>query len=159
MNKLKSLLLLTPSLVHLKLIGGVNINDTILNGSRWEEFLQAELPLLEKFEFFFRVKLGHNRNSGDTESFIRPFQTIFWLENKSCFVTWDSVTNAATFRLYSIPICNSYIIYESDFDKVSCSTLITINNEAKLMENVREIHLDLTQMMKSVIKEKVYNCY
>ncbi|CAF4774864.1 unnamed protein product, partial [Rotaria sp. Silwood2] len=47
-DELESLLLLTPSLLHLKLIGGQEMPD----GKRWEEFIHRNLSQLDKFEFY-----------------------------------------------------------------------------------------------------------
>ncbi|CAF4087850.1 unnamed protein product [Rotaria sp. Silwood2] len=48
-DELESFLLLTSSLVYLKLIGG----EEMLDGKRWEQFIQINLPQLDKFEFYF----------------------------------------------------------------------------------------------------------
>ncbi|CAF4894100.1 unnamed protein product [Rotaria sp. Silwood1] len=157
MNELELILSLTPSLIHLQLTGSATLSDGILDGSRWEEFIQIKLPLLEKFEFFFRTKTDINHNSIDIESWINPFRTMFWLKHKSWFVSCNFTIKTATFRLYSVPICDSCITYESNFDKIECTTCTTIDNDALIMNNVRELHLDLTLMMSSITAQKV--CY
>ena len=92
MNQLEFLLSRTPSLVHLQLTGSVNSSDSILDGSRWENFIQTKLPLLQKFEFFFRTKTDYNLNFTTIESWIVPFRTIFWLQHKSWFVTCNYIS-------------------------------------------------------------------
>jgi hypothetical protein len=157
MNELELLLSLTPSLVHLQLTGTVNSSDAILDGSRWEEFIQTKLPSLEKFEFFFRAKIDINHNPTNIESWIVPFRTMFWLNHKSWFVTCNYIIKTATLRLYSVPICDSCITYESDFDKIAYTTCTTIDNDTSIMNNVRELHLDLPLMMATLTTQKV--CY
>jgi hypothetical protein len=155
MNELELLLSLTPSLVYLQLTGSVSSSDAILDGLRWEEFIQTKLPSLEKFEFFFRAKADFNHNLASIESWIVPFRTNFWL-NKSWFVTCNYIIKTATLRLYSVPLCEPCITYESDFDKISFTTYTTIENSSTLiMNNVREVQLDLVQMMNSVTTQKV----
>ncbi|CAF1259680.1 unnamed protein product [Rotaria sordida] len=157
MNELELLLSLTPSLVHLQLTGSVNLLDAILDGARWEEFIQIKLSSLKKFEFFFRTKTDINHNPIDIESWVSPFRTMFWLKHKSWFVTCNFSIKTATLRLYSVPICDPCITYESDFDKIVCTTCTAIENDALIMNNVREVHLDLTLMMASITAQKV--CY
>ncbi|CAF4093308.1 unnamed protein product [Rotaria sp. Silwood2] len=155
MNELELLLLLTPTLVHLQLTGTVTLSDSILDGSRWEEFIQRKLPSLKKFEFFFRAKTDINHNSIDIESWVSPFRTTFWLKHKSWFVTCNFIIKTGTIRLYSVPICDPCIIYESDFDKIECTTCMTNGNDALIMNNVRELDLDLTVMMASMTTQKI----
>ncbi len=157
MNQLELLLSLTPSLVHLQLTGSVSSSDVILDGSRWENFIQTKLPSLEKFEFFFRAKADMNLNSTAIESWIVPFRTIFWLKRKSWFITCNYISKTATLRLYSVPVCDPYITYESDFHKTVYTTCPTIDNNTSIMNNVREVHLDLTLIMATVTAQKV--CY
>jgi hypothetical protein len=51
-GKLRSILSVTPSLVHLKLIS----NDRLLDGKRLELFISTNLPVLDKFEFLWTKK-------------------------------------------------------------------------------------------------------
>jgi hypothetical protein len=155
MNELQLLLSLTPSLVHLQLTGTVNPSDGILDGSRWEEFIQTKLPSLEKFQFFFRAKTDLNHNSTDIESWIVPFRTLFWIKYKSWFVTCNYINKTATLRLYTVPICDPYITYESDFDKITYTNCASIDNDTLIMNNVREVQLDLTLMMNTVTAQRV----
>lgn len=155
MNELTLLLSLTPSLVHLQLTGSVSSSDPILDGSQWEEFIQDKLPLLEKFEFFFRAKIDQNNSPINIESWIVPFKTIFWLQHKSWLVSCNYIIKTSTLRLYSIPICDPCITYESDFDKIECTNYTTMDNDISIMNNVREVHLDLPLMMTTITAQKV----
>jgi hypothetical protein len=77
-NNVEQLLLLTPALVYLKLIGTGNF----LDGNRWEQFIQKNLSLLNKFDFLFDEILDGEEDFPDIESIITSFRTTFWLENK-----------------------------------------------------------------------------
>jgi hypothetical protein len=155
MNDLELLLSLTPSLVHLQLTGTVNSSDAILNGLRWEEFIQSKLPSLEKFEFFFRAQTDRNHDSTNIDPWIIPFRTLFWIKHKSWFVTCNYINRSAILRLYTVPICDPCIIYESEFDKTTCTTYPSIENDTLIMNNVREVQLDLIQMMNTVKVQNV----
>jgi len=56
-DELEPFLLLTPSLVYLKLIGGKKMMD----GKRWEEFIPINLPSLENLSFISRSTLYLNK--------------------------------------------------------------------------------------------------
>ncbi|CAF1048912.1 unnamed protein product, partial [Didymodactylos carnosus] len=83
MVAVESLLSLTPSLMHLKLISKNSYHfQSISNGSRWEEVIQSKLPELETFEFFFAQKYRRRNLPLDIESVIEPFRRPFWLKYK-----------------------------------------------------------------------------
>ncbi len=100
MVKLESFLSLTPSLVYLKLTGGLHMIDGqhILDGKRWEQFIGINLPQLDKFEFLFKECYGIQKTSAELDLFIGLFQTPFWIEHKKWFVTCITIIH-----LYSIP--------------------------------------------------------
>jgi hypothetical protein len=50
---LVSILSLTPVLTYLKIIGLPDSFATIADGFRWKQFIENNLPLLNKFELFF----------------------------------------------------------------------------------------------------------
>ena len=62
-DQLQSFLLLTPSLIYLKLIG----EDCVFDGKRWEEFIQINLPHLDKFEFFITSQTLNNQTHEDLQ--------------------------------------------------------------------------------------------
>ncbi|CAF0748325.1 unnamed protein product [Adineta steineri] len=155
MNQLELLLPLTPSLINLQLIGTVSSSDTILDGSRWEHFIQTKLPLLQNFVFFLRSKTEKNLNSTNIESLIDKFRTMFWLKEKSWFVTCNYIDKTRTLRLYTIPICDTYLTYESNSDKIVSTTSNDTENETVIMNNVHEIEINLTQTMKTIKTQQI----
>jgi hypothetical protein len=77
----------------------------MFDGFRWEHFIRTKLPLLNQFDIL--LSCHHNKNSDiiSLESVILPFQTPFWLEEKSWFVTCDYVIGYSRTRLYTKSIC------------------------------------------------------
>jgi len=133
-------LLLTPSLVYLKLIGDGNF----LNGNRWEKFIQKNLFLLNKFEFCFVAKRDYQQNGPDIESIIKSFQTTFWLETKKWFVIYEYIIEwPEEIRLYSIPICISSLFYEFGLTEISPSTFPDLlSNNVSITDNVNTIKIN-----------------
>ena len=155
MIELEYLLLFTPNLVHLRLISSAHSSDDILNGSKWENFIQTQLISLKTFEFFFRSQIIEDQSLTDVESRLRPFRTSFWVDYKSWFITCDFIPKTKTLRLYTIPICDTPITYESDFDKITSTTCATIDNSNVKMNHVRELELDLTLLSSNLMKQAV----
>ncbi|CAF4670363.1 unnamed protein product [Rotaria sp. Silwood1] len=154
MNELISLLSLTPSLIYLKIICLPDSFDTIANGSRWEQFISANLPLLHKFEFFFTNMYNVYYISRDVQLLISRFQTPFWLEEKHWFVICDYIDYLNQIMLYTAPLCSTDFTYECQANKISYSTLITIETDAAITENVHTINLTLTKLMAGVATMK-----
>ena len=91
-----------PQLTHLKLIGYGNFFD----GYRWKEFIQTNLPLLEKFQFFFTLKQADPNFISGIERTVQTFQTPYWLDIKRWFVTCEcTIDSPELVQLYSIPLC------------------------------------------------------
>ncbi|CAF3314865.1 unnamed protein product [Rotaria sp. Silwood2] len=154
-DKLESFLLLTPSLVYLKLIGGKNM----LDGKRWEQFIEINLPHLDKFEFYFVECSSIKKTEADLELIIASFRTPFWIEHKKWFVICDCDMNFSnTIYLYSLPICKSFLIYEVKSQKLSLSNYNTTrDNHRSIMSNVNSLQLFLEKPLPDHVQEKV--CY
>jgi hypothetical protein len=75
MDKIESLLLLTPSLVHLRLEGSAD--DAVFHADRWETLIRTTLPSLDRFEFCFR-----SQNHRVIKECALQFRTSFWLGEK-----------------------------------------------------------------------------
>jgi hypothetical protein len=152
-DDLEYLLRLMPSLIHLKLIG----NGNFLNGHRWEQFIQINLPLLNKFEFFFNENRADQPNPPDIEWIIESFRTTFWLKLKNWFVTCEYNINSPEFiQLYSIPICMSALKPKFQSTNISISTLITaIDNDASIMVNGDRIAFNFIKLTPNDIEQKV----
>jgi hypothetical protein len=153
-DELESFLSLTSSLVHLKLIG----TESTLDGNRWEQFIQTNLPLLDKFEFFFNNwRPGQNQNLVDIELIIAPFRSPFWVEYKKWFVICEyRIDSLCQIYLYSIPVCESSMQYEPDSEKISLSTYPkTMDSDPSMMDNVDTISLSMTKAMAADIEQRV----
>jgi len=153
-HTIQFLLSLTPSLIHLKLIGWP-LSDISFNGSLWEKLIQTKLPHLNKFEFFFRV-IMKEQTIDNLESIIASYKTLFWLEQKHWYVTCDYITDRSTFQLYSIPICETKIILDSDISKISCTTFNEINTDTRsLMDNISHLHVNFIPSIIFTTSKKV----
>jgi hypothetical protein len=152
---LTSTLSLTPSLIYLKIICSPDSFDTIADGFCWEQFLRANLPLLHKFEFFFTNIYNVYYKPRDIELLISRFQTPFWLEEKHWFVICDYINYLNQVMLYTTPLCTTDFTYECQANKISYSTLIPIDTDAILTDNVQTINLTLTKLIAGVATAKV----
>ena len=102
-GELESFLLLTPSLVHLTVISG----EEMINGKRWEQFIEIHLLYLDRFEFLFEEQKQIERILADIELIIALFGTPFWIERKTWFVACEYNSNHHSLCVYSLPICKS----------------------------------------------------
>ncbi|CAF4014651.1 unnamed protein product [Rotaria sordida] len=160
-DQLESFLLLTPSLIHLKLIDGQNTLDRkrLIDGERWEEFIKINLPQLEKFEFYFNEWRLTKQTKTDLELTIASFRTPFWIEYKKWFVICEcDMKYSFNIRLYSIPICTSSVFYTLNSKKIFSSTYpMTIDQDVSVMDNINLVYFGLTQSVGDHTEEKV--CY
>jgi hypothetical protein len=151
----ESFLLLTPSLVYLKLVGG----KQMLNGKRWEQFIQTNISQLDTFEFYFVQRQLTTQTPGDVESIISSFKSSFWIEQKKWFVTCECLEEyPEIIHLSSIPFCTSSIYYVSKSEKISLSTSpMIMNNDLPMIDNIYLFRIILSKSTADDIKEKV--CY
>lgn len=142
LDELELFLVLTPSLIYLKLVSlAIRID-----GKRWERFIQVTLPYLTKFSFYF---VQRNQTEELSELIFASFCTPFWIEYKKWFVTCEYCTLSKNIRLYSIPICTSFMFYEAKSKVISSSTdLLMINY-------VKSISLCLNEELINDIQQKV----
>ncbi|CAF3503861.1 unnamed protein product [Rotaria sp. Silwood1] len=152
MEMIKLLLSLTPSLVHLKLIGH---GTALFNGSHWEQFIKAKLPALDRFEFMIHKNVDVSLDSDDLESLIAPFRTPFWLETKHWHVTCVDIRQCLVVNLHSIPVCASKVDYYPKSYKISCSTAPALDCDSKKMDNIRQLRINLSEMMAHDAIEQV----
>jgi hypothetical protein len=154
-DKLESFLSLTPSLVYLKLIG----SGKLLDGKRWEQFIEISLPQLDKFEFGFKEGRLNIQTPEELELIIASFRTPFWIEHKRWFVTCEyEYDYLHTVSLYSLPICQSSMHYEPKLKKQLLSTHPNMmSNDLSIMDNINSLSLTLSQSIADDIQEKV--CY
>ena len=151
-NELELLLSLTPSLIYLKLIGEVNE----FNGKRWEQFIQINLPHLDKFEFFIYISRYINQTYENLQLIIESFQNLFWIEYKKWFVACEFNKRTYVVQLYSLPICKSIFQYDLDLDKIILSTsAVSFENYSIITNNINEINLNLKATTTEIINNQV----
>ncbi|CAF3371533.1 unnamed protein product [Rotaria socialis] len=139
MNMVASVLVLTPSLVHLKLVSWSLMPERFWDGNWWSEFFEMNLMQLKIFEFFFEKQISYNTDvSQDIESIINSFRTPFWLR-KQWHVACNYYKNIQRLELYSIPICKSTISYQSTRTKISSSNLKI--PALQIMDNIHSLYL------------------
>ena len=136
------LLSYTPQLIHLKMI--VQINR--LDGKRWEQFIQINLPMLEKFEIFFSTNSLVVPTLANVESIIASFRSPFWLEHKNWSVTYDYQIDYSTMDVYTIPVCISTMKYVPNSKRMSLSNT---------MDNVNNVSISMSSMLADDIGQKV----
>ena len=134
MTQLESLLLLTPSLVELKLINSPLTPNSLIDGFRWETLIKTKFASLNRFQFVFhQLLLRIYECNADVESLIIPFRTSFWLEDKRWFVNCQSIKSAHTIKLYSIPFCVTSYDYNFDPGNILLSTSIRKFNHSSIL--------------------------
>ncbi|CAF1200139.1 unnamed protein product [Rotaria sp. Silwood1] len=150
MTIIESLLSLTPSLIHLIIIGN---SDDLFDGARWEKFIQTKLLDLNKFQFAFQSNMNISHDPTGLESLLMPFQTPFWLETKQWLVTALCIQSSQFINLYTTQDCVSKINFHAQANKIIRSTAPTIIEDKLTMDNVREISLDLMEMQVDMIEK------
>jgi hypothetical protein len=150
-DELELFLSLTSSLIYLKLFAG----RYMFNGKRWEEFIQINLPYLDRFEFYFSDLKSKKQTMKDLKLMITPFQTSFWIEHKKWFVTCEYALTKHGLHiisLYSMPICTSRMSYTSKSNRISLST---DPDNLTTMNNIKSLSLILDTSIANEIQEKV----
>lgn len=156
MAQLECLLPLTSSLVELILINSPLTPNSLIDGSRWETLIKAKFSLLKRFEFvFYQLSLRLYECKDDVEALIIPFRTSFWLENKRWFVNCQSIKSSHTIKLYSIPYAVISYNYNFDPTNILLSTSIRKFNHSIIMNHVRCLSLNLTELKTKQIQKQV----
>jgi hypothetical protein len=142
MEDLECLLLLTPSLVHLKLVSSRSTLDSIFIGSYWEQFIQNNLLSLNKFQFFLTCNTDKFNDTNTLDSLILPFQTSFWLNDNHWFVICDYTLRESKIKLYTTPVCQNIGTRSPRFEVSSTNSkcrLILDSNEDVLYNTTGEV--------------------
>lgn len=145
MEDLEYLLALTPSLVHLRLVSYRSTLDSIFVASNWEELIQENLPLLNKFQFFFTCNIDKFNDVDNFDSLILSFQSPFWLKNKKWFVTCNYIPQKLKIRLYTTPPFKDIETRSSKFEVSSTNSechFILNSNEYMLYKSRGEVSLN-----------------
>lgn len=148
-NKLEQCFTLTPALVYLKLIGCGNLFSSTFDGHQWEQLIKNKLPVLKKFDFFISVVTHVNFDKSTVNEIISGFQTSFWLQENRCSIICDYIDCLHKLILYSLPVCMKHFEYCASMNKVSNLDLPLNNQDSSMMDNVRQLNLDLTEIMKN----------
>lgn len=145
MDMIEFLLGVTPCLVHLRL---KSTKSDLVDGLRWENFMKLKLPALRQFEFSFQKDIDTNDDVvDDVQSLMSSFQTPFWRKVNQGYITLVKFHQLKCISLHSIPLCGSVLRYYSNSSKSVYSTApLTLSNAIK-MKNVRELHLDLIELL------------
>ena len=156
-DRLESFLLFTPCLIYLKLIG----KSFVLDGKRWEQFIQINLPHLDKFQFFITYANSNSQTPGDLELIIESFRSPFWIEHKRWFVAGEfNIDRSYEILVYSIPICTSALEYDLGSDKVFISTsTISLYNDPAVINNINEITISLEKTKNGPVKKAVSDAH
>ncbi|CAF3018660.1 unnamed protein product [Rotaria socialis] len=159
MENIRSLLSCLPCLAHLRLISKtLSSDDSLFDGSEWEDLITAKVTLLKKFEFSFFGDLSAYNGSVTPKSMINSFQTLFWLQTKQWIVKCEDGPDnlqSWTFHIYSIPIFIDEFHYPSPVFRVVHSTLNTDVRCEKVTVDTNRLILYLTKMMSESTLELV----
>ena len=144
MSHCEWILPLTPSLEHLLLVGGTNLND----GLRWEQLIRTQLKRLRKFEFAFSGETHLLPDDAvNVDPLIVSFRTAFWLEIKQWFVVYYYFKDSSTYSLYSLPICRCNVRFYPKRDKIFSSTYPKIHRDVIMTDRIHEMQLNLTSLV------------
>ena len=156
MVQLEFLLPLTPSLVQLTLINSPSTPNSLLDGFRWETLIKTKLSSLKTFQFVFhQLLLRTYESDADLESLVTPFRTSFWLEDKRWLINCQSIKSCHTIKLYSIPFADTSYDYNFDPSTISLSTAARKIHSVCIMDHVRCLSLNLTEIKAKQITKQV----
>ena len=156
MTQLESLLPLTPALIQLKLINSPSTPNSLIDGIRWEILIQSKFSSLKFFQFVFhQLLLRTYESDAEVESFVMPFRTSFWLEDKQWFIHCQSIKSSHTIKLYSIPFSDHSYEYHFDPSNIFLSTSTRKINSTSVMDHVRCLALNLTEIKTKQIQKQV----
>ncbi|CAF1642415.1 unnamed protein product, partial [Adineta ricciae] len=100
---LRSLILATPKLRHLKLRYWKKIFNSVVDLYDWEKFIRTELNFLDTCEFLVSYKIAPD-DKIKLQSILDPFLEPFWVNEKRWFIGCEYVFGRSTILLYTIPI-------------------------------------------------------
>ena len=150
MNPIQSDLSLTPSLRHLELFASCCHDPSIVNGKKWEEFVQRTLFDLETFRFSFTFNCGVSKKA---EEFIESFRSPFWLEEKRWFVCAEkSEVLPCQVHLYTMPLCDDHLYYAKVKEQVFAAT--PSSSETR-MEQIQILDISTARLAELGNEEKV----
>ena len=132
------ILSLTPTIERFEIINGIDLNEFISNLSELEKFIQENLVLLTKFDFFFYIFNPIN----DTQTYLSRFQTPFWLSIKKWFVVCDYMYNPRDIVLRTASFYDPNFQLEYGVSQ-QMTQLCSLSNIANNNNEVKKLSLDL----------------
>ncbi|CAF1542235.1 unnamed protein product [Adineta ricciae] len=145
MDNLLLITTLTPSLIHLKIVSNISDTDAftlVTDVSRLEEFVQSQLPRLRKFEFFFSFERNAQNEMISLDSFVTPFRTSYWLNDKHWVVASAYVMNDPEIWLYTLPICVQHRMTKPMYE------ISSVDNDGHLIINYQHDYSHISQENK-----------
>ena len=151
------ILSLTSTIKSLELISSMDLNEFLSNISQWEIFLQTNLSLLKKFQFFFHHFQYDNNNPVDISSILSVFQTNFWIDTKKWFVTCEYIPSTRRILLHTESFFDSQ--YQCTYHSKQIISSTFNSNSTVQINQMKKISLDLTQIMPLVTSKVVIQLF
>ncbi|CAF4042201.1 unnamed protein product, partial [Rotaria magnacalcarata] len=107
---LRSLILETPKLRHLKLCYQKEIFKSVVDIYDWEKFIRTELNFLDTCEFLVCYKIAPN-DKINLQLILAPFLESFWVNEKRWFICCEYVLGHSTIVLYTVPMNFNFYYY------------------------------------------------
>ncbi|CAF3324278.1 unnamed protein product [Rotaria socialis] len=107
---LRSLILETPKLRHLKLCYQKEIFKSVVDICDWEKFIRTELNFLDTCEFLVCYKIAPN-DKINLQLILAPFLESFWVNEKRWFICCEYVLGYSTIVLYTVPMNFNFYYY------------------------------------------------
>ncbi|CAF1340246.1 unnamed protein product [Adineta ricciae] len=135
-ENLKEILLLTPMLKHLEIVGQTKVTEFVTNTSMLKEFIPNALDLLQSIGVFLVIHI-------EDDNF--PLgMNLFQMNEKRCRFTYEFLKSPEKIFFYSVPIPKIDIHYEIDFDRTTICTLKKINQNIQLKNRIKSTQLCFT---------------
>ncbi|CAF3588150.1 unnamed protein product [Rotaria socialis] len=131
---LRSLILETPKLRHLKLCYRKEIFKSVVDIYDWEKFIRTELNFLDTCDFLVYYKIPPNDKT-NLQLILAPFLESFWVNEKRWFIGCEYVLGHSTILLYTISTNFNFYSY-----KDVCYAISAKNNNYHL---IQRLHNDI----------------
>lgn len=146
---LRSLILETPKLRHLKLCYRKGTFKSVVDIYDWEKFIRTELNFLDKCEFLVCYRIAPN-DKVNLQLILAPFLESFWVNEKRWFIGCEYVLGYSHIKLYTIPMnFNSY-----SYRDVSYAISAKNNNYHLIQRSSYDILTDVGLSSSSFIIKK-----
>ena len=136
-----SFLSFTPCLRYLKII---NTQFNWHGEHQWEELIKTELPVLNKFEFYWSFcvdPLAKETEESTLHRLISPFRTPFWTEEKRWSVRCNWFLTMNIIEIYTVPICTSHYMHRNDPTTKIASNFASEDQQSVISKDVHQLHI------------------